>query len=191
MGFGATQFLHNLLSGPHRRQCYMFFPFNNLCFPPLKRCLFWPYGYNSILKVSCLALLHSVEKDGLRIPALPRSLPAASVWNPLPGSDWAEFETDSADVLVPVAVASHPSTLVAQPTVTTETPPVSRVHSKTDSSAQPVQPGQPAPGAQPSQSAAYPRSLPRSMSKISRDSGRQRRTPSRPSSRSSNSRGLA
>ena len=137
---------------------------------------------------SCILL----RKDGLRIPALPRSLPAASVWNPLPGSDWAEFETDSADVLVPVAVASHPPTLVAQPTVTTETPPVSRVHSKTDSSqAQPVQPGQPALGAQPSQSAAYPRSLPRSMSKISRESGRQRRTPSRPSSRSSNSRGLA
>jgi hypothetical protein len=141
--------------------------------------VYFPYGYNSILKVSWL------------VPVLPRSLPAASVWNPLPGSDWAEFETDSADVLVPVA-ASHPSTPVAQPAVTTETPPVSRVHSKLDSlQAQTVQPVQPAPGAQPSQSAAYPRSLPRSMSKISQESGRQRRTPSRQSSRRSNSRGLA
>ena len=62
VGFGATQFFHNSLSGPHRWQSYMFFLFNHLCFPPLKSCSFWPYGYNSISKVSYLALLHSVEK---------------------------------------------------------------------------------------------------------------------------------
>eukprot|EP00438_Fugacium_kawagutii_P008341 Skav233355 [mRNA] locus=scaffold394:503030:503425:+ [translate_table: standard] len=118
-----------------------------------------------------------------------RSLPAANVWNPLPaGSEWVDFDAiqaADAETVPPAETESHqpqpPSGL------TTDTPPVSRVHPKKNpqAKAEPARPGQ------STQPTSYPRNLPRSNSNIPRDPGRQRKPPSRQSSRRSSSRALA
>lgn len=122
----------------------------------------------------------------------PRSLPAASVWNPLPaGSEWVEFDAiqpANAETVPPAAETTEGHLPQPPPSgLTTDTPPVSRVHSKKNPQAK-AEPARPAQSTQPT---SYPRNLPRSNSNISRDPGRQRKPPSRQSSRRSSSRGLS